>query len=109
MYCNMSDLLYTTQGALLGKITPNMRQIYVGFENDTIKLIYVFDGKITDDDKENVWLIGVDITHDLEFLLDEQLISCSMPKMYYPDIGYYCVYGRKEQISINNKECNDEK
>lgn len=107
MYCNMSDLLYTTQRALLGKITPNMRQIYVAFENDKIKLVYVFDGKITDDDNENIWSISSEIIHDLEFDFEEKIISCSPPDMYYPSAGYRCVYGRKEHI--NNKELNDEK
>ncbi|MBQ9601593.1 MAG: hypothetical protein IJR46_06230 [Neisseriaceae bacterium] len=88
-----------SQDVLLGTITPNIRQIWIGLIDKTIQFIVIFDGEISEDDEDNMSCVGTELLASIggDFHINEQFISISPPNRYErPNEDYFCVYARKE-------------
>ena len=109
---HMCDFKYTelgrkfrlsAQGALLGTITPNIRQIFIGLVEKTVQFVVIFDGEISEDDEDNMSCVGTEIMSDFsefgdgKLLYNEQFLSIPYPEQYVVPENHFCVYARKEQ------------
>ena len=99
-YTNLgSDMRLCAQNVLLGTITPNIRQIWIGLIDRTIQFVVIFDGEISEDDEDNMSCVGTEFLASIggDFFINEQFISISPPNIYErPNDDYFCVYARKE-------------
>lgn len=91
------DLKLSIQRALLGEITPNIRCVTINIINKKIELSFFIDGKVTEDDQENISCIETEVIADFEDNFD---IKTNIKRIDYPypiviEHGY-CVYRRKE-------------
>ncbi len=90
-------LRISIQNALIGKITKEVRGVYVKVKNNCIYLYIVVDGETSDYWKEMIYEIGTDlISHfDENYNISENLIRLDYPNiLYFKD--YICVYKRYE-------------
>ncbi|MBQ9601592.1 MAG: hypothetical protein IJR46_06225 [Neisseriaceae bacterium] len=91
------SLLLSSQRALLGEITPNIRQIFLGLVDKTIQFIVIFDGEISEDDEDNMSCVGTEIVSDFcDLFINEQFLSIPYPERYIVPENHFCVYARKE-------------
>lgn len=89
----ISKILSSTQRALIGEITQNMRAIYVALENDIIKLLFIYNGDITDDDLDNIGYISSLIIADFnEYIIDEKAIRIDYPDLFIVPQNYFLAY-----------------
>ncbi len=96
--------------ALLGKITPNIRAMYLGFENNTIKILYVFDGEISDEDKNNFSCVDAEVLAYFPcYKMEEKCIRVDRPRICFPDLdrsdmdgAYRGIYCPKEELDYDN-------
>ncbi len=94
-------ILLSLQFALLGEISPNVRAIFVDWNSSTITLYFIFDGELSEEDKENASCIETEFSCCLP-IEEEQIryttncIRIDAPKPI-PQFGRECVYKRKEQ------------
>ena len=81
----ISKILSSTKRALNGETTQNMRALYVTLENFTIKLLFIYNGEITDNDQDNIGYISIDY-----------------PKSFMLSKKYVLVYESQENIASNS-------
>ena len=93
----------SAQEALLGTITPNIRQVFIGLTEKTVQFVVIFDGEISEDDEDNMSCVGTEIIADCgdlfadgQFLYNEQFLSIPYPERYVIPKDHFCVYARKE-------------
>jgi hypothetical protein len=77
---NYSLVLLTIQYALLGKVTLNLRAVYVIFENDVIHLQFYYDSPPNEDEAELASLA------DTEFIADfpDNKTTCTISTLPFP-------------------------
>lgn len=77
----LSDLLLSTQHALLGNIVPSMRAVTVGFRDDAIRIISYFDGSLTEQCKEAWSNIVTRLDKDMgeHYRVDAFCFRCDYP------------------------------
>lgn len=100
----IKDIALSAQRALIAMITPNIRVISIGLEQNTIKLLFIFDSEISEDDKENMYLISNKIIadyNDLEIEIQSITVPTNEPLPRVSDIYSRCVFFRKEDFSLN--------
>jgi hypothetical protein len=98
-----ATLRLSAQRALLGQVTPNMRKAYVRYRADRIELLVVFDGEVSEDDRQRMEEVTSEILSDFPDI-DLILASCDridVPEIVRPeplpgDIVFACVYARFE-------------
>ena len=97
-YTNLgSKFCLSAQNVLLGTITPNIRQIWIGLIDRTIQFVVIFDGEISEDDEDNMSCVGTEIISDFcDLFINEQFLSVSPPNRYEIPEDYLLVYARKE-------------
>ena len=89
----ITKILSSTKRALNGETTQNMRAVYVTLENDIIKLLFIYNGDITDDDLDNVGYISSLIIADFnEYLIDEKAIRIDYPNLFSVPQTYFLAY-----------------
>ena len=97
----LKDIALSAQKGLIAMITPNMRSVSVGLDQEIIKILFVFDSEISIDDKENMHIISNNIIADYDDL-NIEVQSITIPdsdKLYeIPEIYTHRVYHRKEII-----------
>jgi len=96
-------LRLSAQRALLGQVTPNIRQVYVRYRADMIELLALLDGETTDDDRQRMEEVTSEILSDFP---DVDLILASCNSISAPeaarqdrqpgDLVFACVYARHE-------------
>ncbi len=93
-------ILISLWGALLGEITPNMRAVYVDWDEETIHLYFVFDGEFTDEEQEEVSCIETEVISQMPDDMYE--LHCMQKDAPLPiDCPGRCVYKRKEPVGKN--------
>lgn len=98
-----TKILLSTKRALKGEITQNMRALYVTLENFTIKLLFIYNGEITDNDQDNIGYISSLIIADFnEYKIDEKAIRIDYPKSFMLSKKYVLVYESQENIASNS-------
>lgn len=90
-------LRIVTQNALLGKITKEVRGVYVKIDKNCISICVVIDGPISDYWNEEIYEIGTSIISNFNenYNIDENLIRVDYPISLSFD-NYLCVYKRYE-------------
>lgn len=98
-----TKILSSTKRALQGEITQNMRALYVALENFTIKLLFIYNGEITDNDQDNIGYISSLIIADFnEYKIDEKAIRIDYPKSFMLSKKYVLAYESQENIASNS-------
>ena len=90
-------LRIVTQDALLGKITKEVRGVFVKIDRNCISICVVIDGPISDYWNEEIYEIGTSIISNFNenYNIDENLIRVDYPiSLSFDD--YLCVYKRYE-------------
>ena len=92
----LPNVLCSIQRALVGNVTPNLRAVYIRFENEIYELVFFYDKDLSEDEQELVSLT------DTEFLADfpsNEKTNCTIEILPYPKpipkLGR-CVYMRYE-------------
>lgn len=57
-------LLLSLQGALLGAVPPTLRSVTCGWEGTEIKLLFLFDGVISEHDEECARIVTTEVIAD---------------------------------------------
>jgi hypothetical protein len=93
------DIFCTIQRSMLGNVTPNLRAVYVVFENKhSFELNFYYDKPFSEDEKEFASLVDTDILSDFPspvYKTGFNTMSISWPNKI-PDNGY-CIYRRFEK------------
>ncbi len=98
-----AKLRLSTQRALVGHVTPNIRRVYIRHRPDYIELLAVFDGDVSDADRERMEEVTTEIVSDFPEI-DLVVANCIRtdaptpikPDRHEDDIVFACVYGRAE-------------
>jgi len=59
-----TKLLLSTQRALLGAVSPALREVSCGWQAMKIKLRFVYDGEISDQDRDAAHIVGAEVISD---------------------------------------------
>ena len=94
------SILLTVQKALWGEVTPNLRAVFIGWsdltDDSSIKLYFVYDGEISDDDKDN----GECVTAEVLAIFPDNDVAAEFLQIDYPNkipaLGNEGIYFRKE-------------
>lgn len=100
-----ATLRLSAQRALLGQITPNIRKIFIRHRGSVIELLPVFDGEISEDDRERMEEATSEILSDFPDI-DLILASCLSVPAPAPirqqaqdgDDVFACLYARHEGV-----------
>jgi hypothetical protein len=57
-------LMLSTQRALLFAVPPSLRAVTCGWQGTEVKLRFIFDGPISEDDQERAQIIGTEVIGD---------------------------------------------
>ncbi len=97
---NYQELRGSIPRAIIGKVTPNLRGVYVEIKNDLSTLIFFYGNPPSEDEIELASLA------DTEFIADfpspEYKTDCKVFTLPYPDplpkdnSVFYCLYRRYE-------------
>lgn len=91
-------LRIVTQNALIGKITKEVRAIYVKLNKNCINIHIIIDGNISNYWNEEIYEISTDIisNFDEDYIIDENLVRVDYPRhLFFNDC--ICVYKRYEK------------
>ncbi|MCX2960514.1 hypothetical protein [Rodentibacter caecimuris] len=89
------------QNALIGKITKEVRAVYIKVNKNCISIYVVIDGEISDYWNEEIYEIGTDVisNFDESYIVDENLVRVDYPIcLSFND--YICVYRRYETLTV---------
>ena len=96
-------LRLSAQRALIGQVTPNIRQIYIRYRPGYIELLAVIDGEVSEDDRQRMEEVTSEIVSDFP---DIDLIIANCIRIDTParalqdrsadDEVFACVYARAE-------------
>jgi len=90
-----SDLICSVSHALLGRVTPNLRAVYITFENEIIVLTFYYDKEPTEDEFELANLADTDFISDLPDSESDFRVRTTPYPMKIPNQGF-CIYHRYE-------------
>lgn len=93
------DVLLAIWKALLGQITPNMRAIYIDWDEEVIRLYFFFDGDITEEEREDISCIETEVISQIpDSMYELHCIRLDCPKPIV--CSGSCVYKRKEAMVV---------
>lgn len=78
-----ADILCSVQGALLGRVTPNLRAVTIDTKNDEAILYFYYDKSPSEDEQELSSLADTDFIADFprpEFKTDCKVITLAYPE-----------------------------
>jgi len=98
-----TKLRLSAQRALLGQVTPNIRQVYIRYRAEMIELMAILDGETTEDDRQRMEEVTSEIVSDFPDV-DLILASCNSINAPEParqeaqpgDLIFACIYARHE-------------
>ena len=84
--------------ALFERIKPTLRRAYITESEGTIKLIFYYDGEITEEDEDMAGDAGAEVISDFPgpYMIEWELLRCDYPQKIPPTQGYL-VYARYEK------------
>lgn len=94
-------LLLSVQRALLGVVPAALRAVTCDWQAKEIRIQFVFDGEIADDDRECVQIAGTEVIADFasDWTISEEIIRIDSPA----NLGAYALahwaYERKERTT----------
>ena len=91
------DVLLVTQVALLGEISAAVRGVTVAWSKDEISIRAVFDGPVSESDKESMECVGSEVIASFpEHTINVEVVRCDMPASIDMLFLMAWVYVRKE-------------
>lgn len=86
-------LLLSIQRALLGEVTPNIRAVTAGIDENAITLRWIIDGEITDELEDDLSAAGAEVIADFEtHQIAEEFVRSDAPRpldeLYLDHIAY---------------------
>lgn len=102
----LSNVMCSLQRALIGNVTPNLRAVYIRFENEIYELVFFYDKALSEEEEELASLT------DTEFIADfpsTDKTNCTIEVLPYPKQipkQGRCVYMRYEK-STNDADNKD--
>src|SRR5574338_1498075 len=97
------DILISAWRSIVTEITPNMRAIYIDWDEETIHHYFFFDGEFTEEEEEDARCIETEVTAQISYLFMCELhcIRLDYPApVVCPGI---CIYKRKEANSSHHE------
>ncbi len=94
-----TKLLLSVQRALLGAVSPSLREVSCGWQDHKISLRFVFDGKILETDREAAHIVGSEVIADFpdDWDIDEDIVRLDAPaKLVLPHDKSVLAYRRRE-------------
>ncbi len=89
-------ILLSTQRALLGAVVPNLRRVFVDWDDTKIQLYFVFDETFLDDFHEDMECVATEVLTDfLQCTVETHYLSVKNPEPI-PLMGKACVLARKD-------------
>ena len=90
-------VLLSCQRALLGAVTPNLRQVQVDWKDNHITLYFVYNGDFTEEDIEEAECVATEVIASFPF---DYTIETKYLRIDFPQtiglLAQACVYARKE-------------
>jgi len=95
------QLLLSVQRALLEAVPPALRSVTCGWEGTEIKIQFLFDGEISEDDAESARMAGTQIIANFPspWTLVEEIERCDYPTDLRSRALPLWTYARKEKTS----------
>ncbi len=91
-------ILLSVQRALLGAIVPNLRRIFLDWNENEIRFYFVFDGDFSEEDQEEMECVAFEVSCDFD---DDEKIVTNYLRIPAPEqvhnMGQACVFSRKEK------------
>jgi hypothetical protein len=97
----VSDLILSFSRAMLGEVPWALRRVTARVQRKTIKVQFVFDGPISDDDRDSGGCIAAEVIADFpEHMIDEEYLRLDEPQEI-PFLGeeWRVIFQRKEPRS----------
>ena len=97
-----TELLLSVQRALLGAVPANLRSVSCDWEETEIRLRFIFDGEIRDDDREDASVAATEVIADF---IEPWTITQEIERLDYPSdmrdrTLQLQAYQRKEASSV---------
>jgi hypothetical protein len=94
-----ASLLLSVQRALLGAVPGSLRAVTCHWEETEIKLRFVFDGEIDDDDYEAAGIVGSEVIADFPapWTICEDIVRVDYPGSLCSQPVVLWAYRRKEE------------
>jgi hypothetical protein len=90
-------LLLALQTSLLGYVSANIRAVTCGIAGENVMVRVVFDGAITDEDRETMDEVGSELaSHFAHELVDMQCVRIDAPQPLRDSALELCAYQRRE-------------
>jgi hypothetical protein len=95
---NPAYLLLSVQRALLGVIPPSLRAVTAEASGTEVRLRFVFDGPIDEDDLDSAHIAGTEVVADFPspWTIDDQLVRLDYPADVREAALQHWAYLRKE-------------
>jgi hypothetical protein len=89
-------LRLSAQRALLGAVTPNLRHVSCDVANGDIAVLFVFDGPITEQNRDAASTACAEIISDFSGNISETIARIDAPAPYRDKALHYWVFQRQE-------------
>jgi hypothetical protein len=91
------SLVMSANRALLGEVSCSMRSVLIKSDAKAIYVKAMFDGPVSDDDRESISLVGTHVAADFDgFRVFDDCVRIDRPEAIPPDISWTLVFLRKE-------------
>ncbi len=91
------SLVLSANRALLGEVSCGMRAVMIKADATAIYVKAVFDGAISDDDRESISLVGTHVTADFDgFQVFDECVRIDTLEDVPRETDWYLVFLRKE-------------
>lgn len=89
----------SVQRALLGMVSPSLRAVSCEAANERIRLRFVFDGPIDEDEEHDARAVGTEVIADFpaSWTIDEQIVRIDYPADRREGALALWAYMRKEE------------
>jgi hypothetical protein len=96
-----ATLLLSVQRALLGAVPHNLRAVTCDWEGTEIKLRFVFDGEIAEENYEDAQIVGTEVVADFPapWTISEDIVRLDYPGGMCPGALALWAYLRKEGVA----------
>ncbi len=96
-----ATLLLSVQRALLGAVPHNLRAVTCDWDGTEIKLRFVFDGEIAEENYEHAQIVGTEVVSDFPapWTISEDIVRLDYPGGICPGALALWAYLRKEGVA----------
>jgi hypothetical protein len=103
-----NSVILSVQRALLGEVSPALRGVTVGWNDNSINILCFFDGFISEEDREAMSCVETEVMADFsEFEIKLSPLRCDAPKQMKSLDAW--VYRRSENMLENGELSQNQK